>query len=377
MPADTFDPQAQPNQGLPGGLILLGVLGLIAAVYWTFRPQQPAQPAATPRAITARGDLAADEKSTIELFRHASPSVVYITTTALQRDIFSRNLLEIPRGTGSGFIWDELGHVVTNFHVIKDANRAKVMLSDQTAHNARLVGVAPDKDLAVLRIDASSEKLRPIPVGTSNDLEVGQKVFAIGNPFGLDHTLTTGVISGLGRQIQSVSRRPIEGVIQTDAAINPGNSGGPLLDSAGRLIGVNTAIASPSGAYAGVGFAVPVDTVNRFVPDLIEHGKIDRPGLGVAIAEQQINRRLKIRGALVLRVSPDSPAAKAGLRPTRYNQAGRLELGDIIVRIDEEEITSGDDLIAALQKHAVGDRVKLTIYRGEQALEVEVALGPI
>ena len=212
-------------------------------------------PSAEPRAIQPRGDLAEDEKSTIELFKQASPSVVHITSIAVRRDRLNFNLMQIPEGTGSGFIWDEAGHIVTNYHVISSGNSAMVTLSDNTSLQAQLVGVEPDKDLAVLKIDPPPSPLRPIPVGTSKDLQVGQKVFAIGNPFGLDQTLTTGVISGLGREIPSdkLGGRTIEGVIQTDAAVNPGNSGGPLLDSAGRLIGVNTAIVSPSGAYAGVG----------------------------------------------------------------------------------------------------------------------------
>ena len=226
-----------------------------------------------------------------------SPSVVYITTQSVVRDRFTMNVLEIPQGTGSGFIWDQQGHIVTNFHVIREANRAEVMLADKSTFQAELVGVAPDRDLAVLRIDAEPDRLRPIPLGTSSDLEVGQKVFAIGSPFGLDQTLTTGVISGLGRQIESIGGRTIEGVIQTDAAINPGNSGGPLLDSSGRLIGVNTAIFSPSGVYAGVGFAVPADIVNRIVPDLIRYGKVNRPGLGVQLAERSITAQLGVKGA--------------------------------------------------------------------------------
>jgi S1-C subfamily serine protease len=226
-----------------------------------------------PRVVTARGDLAAEEKANIELFRQASPSVVYITVLSRRLDAFSLNVYEIPEGTGSGFIWDDQGHIITNFHVIRNAQAAQVTLADHSTYNAGLVGIAPNKDLAVLKIDAPKKLLRPLPIGTSHDLVVGQKTFAIGNPFGLDQTLTTGVVSALGREIRSATRQPIAGVIQTDAAINPGNSGGPLLDSAGRLIGVNTAIYSPSGAYAGIGFAIPVDTVNEVIPLLIRQGK--------------------------------------------------------------------------------------------------------
>jgi len=230
-----------------------------------------------PRPVTPRGNLAEDEQATIELFRKAAPSVVHITTLAERVEPFSLNLFRIPRGTGSGIVWDEQGHIVTNYHVIMGADAAVVTLADNSTWSAKLVGAAPHKDLAVLHIKAPADRLAPIIVGTSHDLEVGQKVFAIGNPFGLDHTLTTGVISALGREIESVSGTPITNVIQTDAAINPGNSGGPLLDSAGRLIGVNTQIVSPSGAFAGIGFAIPIDTVNWVVAELIARGTVRRP----------------------------------------------------------------------------------------------------
>jgi S1-C subfamily serine protease len=215
-------------------------------------------PTGKPRPVTARGDLAADEKATIELFQNASPSVVYVSPVELRQNVFTLNVTEV-RGTGSGFVWDEQGHIVTNFHVIQDANECRVTLFDNSTYDASLVGYAADKDMAVLHISAPADRLRPILIGTSGDLKVGQKVFAIGNPFGLDYTLTTGVVSALNREIQSPAGRTIQGVIQTDAAINPGNSGGPLLDSAGRLIGMTTSIYSPSGASAGLGFAVPVD----------------------------------------------------------------------------------------------------------------------
>jgi len=216
---------------------------------------------ALPRAITPRGDLAEEEKTTIALFRQASPSVVHITTLAVRQDAFSLDVFQIPQGTGSGFVWDNQGRIVTNFHVIRDADAAQVTLADHSSWKARLVGAYPDKDLAVLMVDAPKDRLHPIAIGTSHDLQVGQRLFAIGNPFGLDQSLTTGIISALGREIESVNRRAIKDMIQTDAAINPGNSGGPLLDSSGRLIGVNTAIYSPSGASAGIGFAIPVDEV--------------------------------------------------------------------------------------------------------------------
>ena len=235
--------------------------------------------------------LTASEVSTIKLFENAAPSVCFITTSNVRQDYWSRNVMEIPGGTGSGFVWDNKGHIVTNYHVIQKADRYQVTLSDQSTYEAELVGVAPDKDLAVLRIDVPKRNLRPIPVGNSVDLRVGQSVFAIGNPFGLDQTLTTGIVSALGREIQSVAKIPIRDVIQTDAAINPGNSGGPLLDSSGRLIGVNTAIYSPSGASAGIGFSIPVNVVRWVVPDLIQFGKVKRPVMGIEPAAQQFMKR--------------------------------------------------------------------------------------
>jgi S1-C subfamily serine protease len=334
-------------------------------------------PRATARAVTPRGELFGGEKSTIALFRQASPAVVNITAIGVQRDLFTLNLYQIPQGTGSGFVWDTRGNIITNFHVIQSADAAQVTLADQSNWKARVVGVAPDKDLAVLRIDAPASRLQPIPIGTSKDLQVGQSVFAIGNPFGLDQTLTTGVISALNREIESVTRRPIQGVIQSDAAINPGNSGGPLLDSAGRLIGVNTAIYSPSGASAGIGFAIPVDTVNRIVPELIRSGRVTRPGLGVQIADEQIAQRLGVTGVLVIDVARGSPAAKAGIQPTRRDAEGRLRLGDIIVAIDGKKVTAPNDLFLLLENYKVGDAVTVSLQRDGKPVQAKVMLEAV
>ena len=334
-------------------------------------------PRATSRAVAPRGELAPGEKSTVALFRQASPSVVHITAIAVQRDLFTLNLYQIPEGTGSGFIWDNSGNIITNFHVIQNADAAQVTLGDQTTWKARRVGIAPDKDLAVLHIDAPSNRLQPIPVGTSKDLMVGQSVFAIGNPFGLDQSLTTGVISALGREIESVTRRPIQGVIQTDAAINPGNSGGPLLDSAGRLIGVNTAIYSPTGASAGIGFAIPVDTVNRIVPELIRYGKVIRPGIGIQIAEDQIADRLGVKGVLVVDVVPGSAAAKAGIQPTRREGSGRVHLGDVITAIDGKKVESANELFILLENYKVGDIVNVVLLREGKPFQTKVALEAV
>jgi S1-C subfamily serine protease len=334
-------------------------------------------PRATTRAVAPRGDLAPGEKSTIALFRQASPSVLHITAISVQRDLFTLNLYQIPEGTGSGFVWDHSGNIITNFHVIQNADVAQVTLGDQTTWKARRVGVAPDKDIAVLRIDAPTNRLQPIPIGTSKDLQVGQSVFAIGNPFGLDQSLTTGVISALGREIESVTRRPIQGVIQTDAAINPGNSGGPLLDSAGRLIGVNTAIYSPSGVSAGIGFAIPVDTVNRIVSELIRYGKVTRPGIGVQVAEEQIADRLGVKGILVVDVVPGSAAAKAGIRPTRREGSGRVLLGDVVTAVDGKKVESPNELFILLENYKVGDVVNISLLRDGKNFQTKVTLEAV
>ena len=353
--------------------VVVGVV-LVAMAYHFFEGRGRARPAAKPRPIMARGNLAEHEKSIIELFRQAAPSVVFITTTRLYKPSpFSLNLAEMPRGTGSGIVWDDEGHIVTNYHVIQGAHRALVNFGENEQVEARLVGDAPDKDLAVLQIDASGAGLVPIPLGSSHDLEVGQTVLAIGNPFGFDHTLTTGVISGLDREIEAMNGRVIHGVIQTDAAINPGNSGGPLLDSAGRLIGLNTAIVSPSGAYAGIGFAVPVEIVNEIVPQLVQHGTVVRPVLGI-VDYPQVTRRLGIRGVLVRRVEEGSAAAKAGIRPTIRDSKGAVRLGDIIVAIDGKAVASSRDLISVLSEYKADDQVTVTVLRDRRRVNLPVTL---
>jgi S1-C subfamily serine protease len=359
---------------LPFILFVLVVIGL----WLVFNPLQRSlfNPNAEPRAVTARGDLAADELNTIDIFRENSPSVVYVTSIALRRGFFSLNAVEIPQGTGSGFVWDRDGRIVTNYHVISDANKIQVTMADHTSWKAVLVGAAPDKDLAVLQIQAPSEKLRPIPLGTSRDLLVGQKVFAIGNPFGLDQTITSGIISALGREINAITGRKIQGVVQTDAAINPGNSGGPLLDSAGRLIGVNTAIYSPSGAYAGIGFAVPVDEVNRVIPQLIRYGKMIKPGIGATLADERLARKLGVEGVLILSVEEGGPAYEAGLRPTTQYR-GEVILGDIITGVSGVSVRNYDELREQLEKHKVGMEVTIHVFRNGQTYDVPVRLGSI
>ncbi len=330
------------------------------------------------RAVTARGDLAADEKNTIELFEKSRGSVVFISTAALVRDVWTRNVFAVPKGTGSGFIWDDAGHVVTNYHVIENASSATVKLADGRDYKAALIGASPAHDIAVLRIGVGFKRPPPVPIGTSHDLKVGQKVFAIGNPFGLDWTLTNGIVSALDRSLAGNIGPAIEHLIQTDAAINPGNSGGPLLDSAGRLIGINTAIYSPSGASAGIGFAVPVDTVMRVVPQLIKSGKYTRPALGIE-ADEQINERLNAvtgtKGIVVLRVHPGSEAEKAGLQGVSETPKG-ISLGDIIVAVNGKDVYSVQKLLARLDDLKVGDVVQLTVMHQGKKRDLTVTLQP-
>ncbi len=351
------------------GLLLVGVAlgaGVVALA-------QRRAPVAV-RPVTPRGPLWGEEQATIELFSRASPSVVSITAVAVYRDALTLSATAVPRGAGSGFVWDAAGHVVTNFHVVAEASALQVTLEDQSTWPAQVVGAAAEKDLAVLRIGAPTSRLRPIDVGSSEDLQVGQRVLAIGNPYGLDHSLTVGVVSALDRSIQSIGGHLIEGVIQTDASINPGNSGGPLLDSAGRLVGINTAIQSPSGASAGIGFAVPVDTVNRVVPQLILHGRLVRPRIGVRVANDGLARRLGVRGVLVLSVDPGSPAARAGVRGTGRDPTGGVAKGDVLVRLDDRDLRISDDLLLELEDHEPGEKLALTLDRDGRPVEVEVTL---
>jgi S1-C subfamily serine protease len=332
---------------------------------------------AQPRPVTPRGALAADEKATIRLFENSRNSVVYITTRAQVRDFWSRDIFSVPRGTGSGFIWDEFGHVVTNYHVIEDASAATIRLANGKDYPATLVGASQLHDIAVLKIKISQKFSPPLPIGTSHDLKVGQDVYAIGNPFGLDWTLTNGIVSALDRSLTEENGNTVEHLIQTNAAINPGNSGGPLLDSAGRLIGINTAIYSPSGANAGIGFAVPVDTVNRVVPQLISHGKYTRPVIGIGI-DEDINRRMTaimgIKGVVILNVPRGSPAAAAGLQGGVATRDGSIIPGDIITSIEGKPVDSVSKLAARLDDFRVGDKITLTVMRDGKSREVRVIL---
>lgn len=327
------------------------------------------------RSIDSVTYLTNSEQATIDLFEKSAPSVCYITTLNQQGDYWSRNITEIPAGSGSGFIWDTEGHIITNFHVLQNATKFKVTLGDRTTWDATVVGYEPNKDLAVLKIKAPADKLRPIPVGQSSTLKVGQSVYAIGNPFGLDQSLTTGVISALGREITSVGGRPIRDVIQTDAAINPGNSGGPLLDSSGRLIGVNTMIYSPSGASAGIGFSIPVDEVNWVVSDLIKYGQVKRPKIGVELLPTQYAQNWEVIGAMIMGLIPGGSAEKVGLKALEQTRDGEIIFGDIITAIDGKPVKNNNDLYLILEKYAAGDKIEVTYLRSDSEKKVYVELG--
>jgi S1-C subfamily serine protease len=384
-PSQPASQQTQRNARLWIRLLSLLIAALLVAVaalsYRMHRLESYVLPRnlpklGVPRPVAPREDLASGEKARIALFRKTWESVVHITTLAVRTDPFRMNVLEVPKGSGSGFLWDLHGHVVTNFHVIAGADEARVTFADHSTLPARLVGHSARNDLAVLRISALPKNLTPLPLGSSHDLVVGQDVIAIGSPFGLDYTLSTGVISGLGREIQGVGGLPIGGAIQTDAAINPGNSGGPLIDSSGRLIGINTAILSPSGASAGVGFAVPVDTVARVVPDLIAYGREVRPVMGVELADDAVADRLGVPGVLVLGVVPGSPAEKVGIVPTqRQALTGEIVLGDVITHIDGAELRRAADLYLKLEKHQPGDSITISIVRDRQRRTLSLVLA--
>ncbi|MEM8490952.1 MAG: trypsin-like peptidase domain-containing protein [Pseudomonadota bacterium] len=357
-----------------GLLLLIGAVDRSSAVAQTEQADKNRESSPSSRADYL-SFATEDEANSTEIFSKASPAVVYVTTTTLRRrNPFSFDVLEIPRGSGSGFIWHESGLVVTNFHVIADASRMQVKLQDGTSFDAELIGSAPEKDLAVLRMLEPPEDLITLPLGDSTELSVGRKVLAIGNPFGLDTTLTTGVVSALGREIRAPSGRQIRGVIQTDAAINPGNSGGPLLNSLGQLIGVNTAIYSPSGASAGIGFAIPVNTVSEVVPQLISYGRMLRPIMGVELASDRWTRRYGIDGLPVVRVYPGLPADEAGLRGASRTFRGDVRLGDIIVAIDDQSVATHDDYLSIMEKHKPGDMVTVTARFVDKERDVRVKL---
>ncbi|OIP31035.1 MAG: 2-alkenal reductase [Deltaproteobacteria bacterium CG2_30_63_29] len=317
-----------------------------------------------------------DENNTIDVFKAAAPATVFVTQKQLVRNSYTRRTQEIPAGSGSGFVWDRDGHIVTNYHVVDGGSSFTVTLFNQKSYPAELVGGEPRKDIAVLKIDAPEEDLMPITLPKKGSEQVvGQKAIAIGNPFGLDHTLTTGVVSAIGREVLGYGKVTIKDMIQTDASINPGNSGGPLLDSAGHLLGINAMIYSQSGSSAGIGFAVPVSTIRRVVPQIIETGHAEQAGLGISILSDDVARRAAIAGVIIESVMEDSPAAEAGLRGLSTGKNG-VELGDVIVAIDEEEVLTYDDLYNALEAKTAGDRVKVKVVREqkEQVIECGVTI---
>jgi S1-C subfamily serine protease len=348
-----------------------------AALWWLWPARGRLNPHAEPRPVAARGSLSESEKANIEIYEQASRSLVQVTNLAQQSaGLFGLNAQQLPKGIGSGFVWDQDGHVVTNYHVVEGADAARVTLANHSTYDARPIWADPDQDIAVLWINAPRDALQPILVGTSHDLKVGQITYALGDPFGLDQTMTVGIVSALGRTIDAVNGRPIHGVIQTSAPINPGNSGGPLLDSAGRLVGMNTAIVSASGGFAGIGFAIPVDDINQIVPQLIRHGKVVRPRLGVQVASDEAARQMGVdQGALVIKVLPGGAAERAGLRGTGRDDAGQIRFGDVIVAIDGQPVANDQDLYAALGKHQLGDAVTVTVVRDGQRQDVKVTLS--
>jgi len=319
--------------------------------------------------------LLSEEENTIQVFKEASASVVFVTNIAVRQDVFMDEFA-IPQGSGSGFIWDREGHVVTNCHVVAGGDAFLVTLKDHTELKAELVGVEPRKDIAVLRVKARPDQLQPLPLGDSDRLQVGQKTLAIGNPFGLDNTLTTGIVSALGRQVLSMGRVTIRDMIQTDAAINPGNSGGPLLDSSGGVIGMNMMIYSPSGASAGIGFAVPVNTIKKIVPQLIKYGRTVPAGIGITVLREEMKFRLlgAVDGVVVQDVEPGLPAQRAGVRGIHRDLAGRLVIGDVVVGVDGRPVKDYDDLYNALDRHKVGDFVEFRLLRNGKTRTAKIEL---
>ena len=340
-----------------------------------FEPNSSAFTEVPPASITDPS-LATDEQNNVEVYKAISPGVASIKSTSYRQDFFGQ--VEEGQGSGSGSVIDAQGHILTNYHVIEGAQKLSVSLGGDKTYPARMVGGDPDTDLAVIKIEAPPSGLTVVPLGDSNNLVVGQKVLAIGNPFGFDRTLTTGVISGLQRPIRARNGRPIEGAIQTDASINPGNSGGPLLDSHGRMIGINSQILSPSGASAGVGFAIPVSIAKRVVPELIKNGVVRRPKLGVGTRDvKYLQGQVDLpvaEGVMIWEVAPNSSAAAAGLRGLQQTEDGDILLGDIIVAIDGEKVSERDDLFRILDKRQVGDVVKVDVYRENRKMTVNVRL---
>jgi S1-C subfamily serine protease len=343
----------------------LSVLVLLSTVAGT---------AALPGRLRAQPVRTEDERNTIEIVKRLRNSVVFVTNIQLVRDFFYSSEEEVPRGSGSGFVWDDQGHIVTNFHVIEEGDLFNVTLPDRQQRRARLVGKEPTKDIAVLRVEGDPSALFPVRAGSSSDLEVGQKVIAIGNPFGFDHTVTTGIVSALGRSMPGAGGVTIRDMIQTDASINPGNSGGPLLDSTGALIGMNTMIISPSGASSGIGFAVPVDTIKKIVPEIIRFGKVAHPWIGITPLADRYARQAGVEGVIIRDVPEGSEAYRAGLRGLGRDNFGQLYIRDVISAVDGAPVKSYDDLYTALENRRVGEVVTLTVIRNDRKRTVRLTL---
>src|SRR6266852_6201731 len=361
---------------LISGLFAAGTIAVVDRLSNRLQTARAAFSEKSPSGITDPATVT-DEQNNIEIYRTLSPGVVNVHSTSYARDFFG--FVEPQEGSGSGSIIDQDGDILTNYHVIEGAQKLAVSFGGQKNYAAKVVGGDPDTDLAVIKlIETPREPLTIVPLGDSDKLEVGQKVLAIGNPFGLDRTLTTGVISGLQRPIRARNGRPMEGAIQTDASSKPGKSGGPLLDSHGRMIGINSQIESPSGASAGVGFAIPINIAKRVVPELVKNGEVRRPKLGVTTrAVESLSNQVRLpvsSGALIINVVPDSGAARAGLRGIVQTEDGDVEIGDIIVGLDGQKVNNNDDLYRALDKHQVGDTIKVEIYRDGKQMTVPVKL---
>jgi len=348
---------------------------LLLATFWVIEPYLSALwfSASAPRTVTPRGDLAASEQATIALFKNASPSVVHVfARSAPTISLFSGEQQGVVQ-SGSGIIWDSAGHVITNNHVISGTAQIGVRLTSGEFVAARVVGTAADYDLAVLALERPRSAVHPIAIGRSGDLQVGQSTFAIGNPYGLDQTLTSGIVSALGRRLPNASAREVKGMIQTDAPINPGNSGGPLLDSAGRLIGVNSAIVSGSGASAGIGFAIPVDIVNRVATELIRNGHVPSAGIGVVAAKQGEATSLGIDGVIVLRTLPGSPAAKAGIEGATADGV----VQDVITGVNGKAVHSMEEMSSSLDDAGIGRQVTLEVERDGHARTVNITVADV
>jgi len=339
------------------------------------KPEPASQPQAGPASASGSKLLTEDERNTIDIVKKTKNSVVFITNMQYVRDFFYQSDQPVARGSGSGFVWDDMGRIVTNFHVIEDGDKFMVSLPNQKQVEAKLIGREPTRDIAVLQLLEKVPDLQPVQIGSSKDLLVGQKVIAIGNPFGFDHTVTTGIVSAIGRNMPGAGDVTIRDMIQTDASINPGNSGGPLLDSSGALIGMNTMIISPSGASSGVGFAVPVDLIKKTVPEIIQFGKVTKPGIGgLTFLSDEYAAQARVTGAVIRDVPRGSQAYELGLRGLGRDSYGRLYIRDVITAIDGKKIKSYDDLFTALDGYKIGTTVTLTVDRDGKTRRVELRL---